>query len=74
MFLTLLRTGLNACPALHVLVAVRPEFLGDFTATPHGVLFNHPYPIGSLEPRLLREVILRPAQAAGWSSRAGWWS
>ncbi|MCK2239440.1 MULTISPECIES: AAA family ATPase [unclassified Crossiella] len=62
LFVSLIEAVLAAQPNLHVLVALRPDALGMFAANR---LFAHPYPVGPLEPRLLRQVIVGPARAAG---------
>jgi WD40 repeat protein len=65
LFLTLVDAALRFDPRLHVLVALRVEFLGPLQAEPTGSLFTHPYGLAVLPPERIREVIMGPARAAG---------
>ncbi|GLZ34119.1 hypothetical protein Lesp02_63060 [Lentzea sp. NBRC 105346] len=64
LFTGLIEAALGAHRSLHVLVALRPDALGEFSTSP---LFAVPFAVGPLEPRLLRQVIVGPARAAGVS-------
>lgn len=71
LFLALLRDAVTRHRALHVLIALRPETLADFDASFPQPLLGTPVAIGSLEPRLLKEAIVRPADAAGITFEPG---
>ncbi|MEU3768648.1 AAA family ATPase [Amycolatopsis keratiniphila] len=71
LFLALLQDAVTRHRALHVLIALRPETLAEFGALSPQPLLGTPVAIGSLEPRLLKEAIMRPADAAGISFEPG---
>jgi len=71
LFIALLRDVLARHPALRVLIALRPETLAEFETSFPQPLLGTPVAIGSLEPRLLKEAIVRPAEAAGISFEDG---
>lgn len=71
LFLALLRDAVTRHGPLHVLIALRPETLADFDASFPQPLLGTPVAIGSLEPRLLKEAIVQPADAAGISFEHG---
>jgi hypothetical protein len=64
-FMTLLYGGLAAQRSLHVLAAMRPEFWQDFLTCAPDHRVGPACPLGPLEPRLVRQAIVRPAEAAG---------
>lgn len=70
-FVRLLHAALVAHPALHVLVTVRNDFYDQFTKPPYEGLLGTPYPIGALNPHLLRDVVVKPAEAAGVAFEPG---
>ncbi|WP_305784203.1 nSTAND1 domain-containing NTPase [Symbioplanes lichenis] len=69
-FLTLLRRLLEVQPRMHVVAAIRPEYLAA-AADAEPALFQQPVPIGPLEPRYVREAIEKPAAAAGMTFETG---
>ncbi|GAA2817808.1 NACHT and WD repeat domain-containing protein [Crossiella cryophila] len=68
LFVSLIEAVLAAQPNLHVLVALRPDAYGIFSANR---LFARPYAVGHLTPRSILQVIVGPAQAAGIDFEAG---
>ena len=71
LFLALLRNAVTRHRSLHVLIALRPETLTEFDRSFPQPLLGIPVAIGSLEPRLLKEAIVKPADAAGISFEHG---
>lgn len=69
-FVQLLTSALSGQPALHCLVAMRSDTLSAASEL-QPLLFTRPVAVGPLEPRHIREAIVRPAAAAGVSFESG---
>ncbi|MFG1921725.1 NACHT and WD repeat domain-containing protein [Cryptosporangium sp. NPDC048952] len=65
LFSALIVAGLRADSGLHLLVALRPEYLGSLEGSALAPLVANPYPIGPLSPAGMRRAIVKPAEAAG---------
>ncbi|MEW9554055.1 AAA family ATPase [Nonomuraea sp. NPDC050783] len=65
LFLSLLHAALSSDPALHIVAALRPEALSEFDQHEHGPLFARPFSINPLDDQKLRDIVVKPAAAAG---------
>lgn len=65
LFLSLLHAALSSDPSLHVVAALRPEALSEFDQHEHGALFARPFSIAPLDDQKLRDIVIKPAAAAG---------
>ncbi|MEV1249522.1 AAA family ATPase [Nonomuraea sp. NPDC049750] len=65
LFLSLLYAALSSDLSLHIVAALRPEALSEFDQHEHGPLFVRPFSINPLDDQKLREIVVKPAAAAG---------
>jgi WD40 repeat protein len=70
-FVSLLAAALDSMPRLHIIGCIRSDVHRVFRAGPHGALFADPYTIGTLGPRAIRDVIIKPAIAGGLTFEDG---
>ncbi|GAA1376427.1 NACHT and WD repeat domain-containing protein [Catellatospora chokoriensis] len=70
-FVALLEAAVRHTPRLLVLCTLRSEFLGHFQQGPGSSMFRNPFPVNVMSPARLREVIEKPAIAAGVTLEAG---
>ncbi|WP_338741521.1 NACHT and WD repeat domain-containing protein [Actinomadura luteofluorescens] len=70
LFLRLLEASIRSLPSLHVLVSLRPDTFATLSRANES-LFLHPFRVGPLSTEQLREVITKPARAAGLTFDSG---
>ncbi|MGI5421211.1 NACHT and WD repeat domain-containing protein [Actinomadura luteofluorescens] len=70
LFLRLLEASIRSLPSLHILVSLRPDTFASLSRANES-LFLHPFRVGPLSTDQLREVITKPARAAGLTFDSG---